>query len=301
MNLPPLNSIRAFEAVARLGSVSAAAGELNVTAGAVSQQVKILQGHLGAELLTRHGRHLALTVKGSLLQKRLSRAMSEIQEAILALQKDLPDSAPLIRFTLSLPPTHAASSSTAILADLMDFDEGIELSIITTDFGEEIDWKSVDCALVHGAPPWAGLHWRCLRPTRLMPVCSPDLSRGPNTIRSVTDLRRHRLLHEDDGNLWRKWLAGAGGVIPSTQGIRFDAPDMALQAARDGLGVALVDENEAREDMQAGRLIQPLKLTIPTMSGYYLLSPATRCAEMVFERLCQTLEAAAFAPNYQVG
>lgn len=296
MNLPPLNSIRAFEAVARLGSVSAAAGELNVTAGAVSQQVKILQGHLGMELLARRGRHLALTVTGSQLHRRLSRAMIEIQAAIHSIQHDAPDTAVPIKLRLSLPPTPAIASPSAILGDLADCPEGLDLSIVATPFGDEIDWKSVDCAVLHGAPPWAGFHWRCLRPTQLVPVCSPELSRGASTIRGVADLRRHRLLHEDDGSLWRDWLAGAGMALPGTQGIHFAAPAMALQAARDGLGVALVEASEARKDLQAGRLLQPLKMTLSTQSGYYLLAPAERCAETLFERLCQTLAPAALAP-----
>ncbi|GLZ89136.1 transcriptional regulator [Metapseudomonas resinovorans] len=294
MALPSLNSLRVFESVARLGSITAAAGELNVTAGAVSQQVKVLQGHLGIELLVRNGRHLALTDKGTMLQRRVSRAISEIQEAIHVLQDDGPTALEPVRLTLSLPPLHTIGWLATPLFDFMESNERADLTLITANAIDEVDWTVADCAVIHGTPPWEGFFWKHLRETHLTPVCSPRLSKGSEAIRSVVDLRKHRLLHEDGGNQWRQWLAAVGGTNPGGFDIHFEDFEMVLQAARDGLGVALTDESSSRQDLEEGRLIQPLKLAVPAAKSFYGLCSAAKRGQPGVDYLLDWLEFIAY-------
>jgi len=279
MALPPLNSFRVFESVARLGSLSAAAVELHVTSGAISQQVKALQESLGVELFAKRGRQLVLTERGKALQKSVAKAMGEIEGAVQLLQDPSIDPDQITEVTLSIPPVHGVTWLATHLFAYMEANKHIKLNVITAAFFAEVDWRRADVAVVYGAPPWSGFWWRLLHGIRMTPVCSPQLLRGPNGIRSIADLAKHRLLHEDDGSQWKQWLAEARLSRSEPSDMYFDDFGMVLQAARDGFGVALSDEVVSSRDLDDGRLIQPLTLTVPALHNYYCL-----CAEGKRER-----------------
>ncbi|WP_392889805.1 LysR substrate-binding domain-containing protein [Pseudomonas migulae] len=279
MALPPLNSFRVFESVARLGSLSAAAVELHVTSGAISQQVKALQESLGVELFAKRGRQLVLTERGKALQKSVAKAMGEIEGAVQLLQDPSIDPDQITEVTLSIPPVHGVTWLATHLFAYMEANKHIRLNVITAAFFAEVDWRRADVAVVYGAPPWSGFWWRLLHGIRMTPVCSPQLLRGPNGIRSIADLAKHRLLHEDDGSQWKQWLAEARLSRSEPSDMYFDDFGMVLQAARDGFGVALSDEVVSSRDLDDGRLIQPLTLTVPALHNYYCL-----CAEGKRER-----------------
>jgi LysR family glycine cleavage system transcriptional activator len=146
--------------------------------------------------------------------------------------------------------------------------------VVTSRHFNSTDWRKVDVAVIYGVPPWPGFWWRLLHGIHMTPVCSPQLLRGPHAIRQIGDLAHHRLLHEDDGSQWRRYQAAAGGKYVGFSDVYFDDFGIVLQAARDGYGVALSDEIVSARDLDEGKLIQPLTLTVPAMHNYYCL-----CAE----------------------
>lgn len=276
MALPPLHSFRVFESVARLGNLAAAAVELHVTTGAVSQQVKALQNSLGVELFEKRGRQLVLTPSGRELQKRVASAMGEITEAVQALRSGMPQEQEVVDITLSIPPADGVTWLATPLFRFMEESRAVRLSVIAATGFAQVDWRRADVAVVYGTPPWPGFWWRLLHGIRMTPVCSPQYLRGPQAIREVADLARHRLLHEDDGSQWQQWLAEAGFSRGGSADIHFEDFGMVLQAARDGFGVALSDETVSARDLDEGRLVQPLPISVPAVHNYYCVCPEAK-------------------------
>lgn len=276
MALPPLHSFRVFESVARLGNLAAAAVELHVTTGAVSQQVKALQNSLGVELFEKRGRQLVLTPSGRELQKRVASAMGEITEAVQALRSGVPQEQEVVDITLSIPPADGVTWLATPLFRFMEESRAVRLSVIAATGFPQVDWRRADVAVVYGTPPWPGFWWRLLHGIRMTPVCSPQYLRGPQAIREVADLARHRLLHEDDGSQWQQWLAEAGFSRGGAEDVHFEDFGMVLQAARDGFGVALSDEIVSARDLDEGRLVQPLPISVPAVHNYYCVCPEAK-------------------------
>ncbi|MCY1274236.1 Glycine cleavage system transcriptional activator [compost metagenome] len=272
MNLPPLNAFRVFETVARLGHVGAAAAELHVTPGAVSQQIRSLQSSLGVELFTRQGRHLVLTQAGLTLHGAVARGMREIGEGVRQVVSELQQAAPPLLLTISTEPVFGASWLLPRLFAFRAEHPHIRLRVISAARAAEVDWKKADIALLYDAPPWDGLWWRPLRSLHMFPVCCPQLLHGPNGLRQPADLVHHRLLHEDDGTLWRRWLVEARVPYPGDADVHIESFGIALQAARDGYGVALSDEFNSYRDLEEGRLVRPFALKVPAGLDYYCLS-----------------------------
>ncbi|MDD0974188.1 LysR substrate-binding domain-containing protein [Pseudomonas fontis] len=279
MALPPLYSFKVFECVARLGSLAAASVELHVTSGAVSQQIKALQGSLGVELFEKRGRQLALTASGRVLQQRVARAMGEIRDGVEELHASANVQTPPITLTLSLPPAEGITWLATLLFELMADNRALTLNLLTATYFNQVNWRKADIAVVYGSPPWPGYWWRQLHGIQLTPVCSPQYLRGPQAIRSVDDLARHRLLHEDAGEQWQQWLTEAGGTSRSASHVYFEDFALVLQAARDGFGVALSDETVSARDLNEGRLVQPLAISVPAVHNYYCI-----CTEDAWER-----------------
>lgn len=273
MALPPLHSFRVFESVARLGSLAAAAVELHVTTGAVSQQVKALQASLGVELFEKRGRQLVLTAGGRELQKRVAHAIGEISEAVQALQSGGRQEPERVEITLSIPPAEGVEWLTSPLLHFMEESRAVRVSVITAPGMPQVDWRRADLAVVYGTPPWPGFWWRLLHGIRMTPVCSPQYLRGPRAIHAVADLAGHRLLHEDDGSQWQQWLGEAGFSRGGAEDIHFEDFGMVLQAARDGFGVALSDETVSARDLDEGRLVRPLPVSVPAVHNYYCVCP----------------------------
>ena len=274
MRLPPLNSLRVFESVARLGHMGAAAAELHVTAGAVSQQIRSLQASLGVELFEKRGRQLVLTEQGSILQRSVGKAMEAITGGVLEVAGQKSADAAKSVLTIAVPQVHGVAWLATRLFDFMAANRNFTLNVVTRRHFNSVDWRKVDVAVIYGAPPWPGFWWQLLHGIRMTPVCSPQLLRGPRAIRQIGDLAHHRLLHEDNGSQWREYQAAAGGKHVGFSDVYFDDFAMVLQAARDGFGVALSDEIVSARDLDEGKLIQPLPLAVPAVHNYYCL-----CAE----------------------
>ncbi len=226
---------------------------------------------LGIELFQRRGRQLVLTESGEILQRSVTKAVGEISEGVRQISARHQQNIEQIELTLSISRVHGISWLATRLFAFMEENRHIKLNVITATRLSDVVWRRADVAVVYGTPPWPGFWWRVLHGIPMTQVCSPQLLRGPNAIRSAADLVHHRLLHEDDGSQWRRWHLEARVSQPEDSDVFFDDFGIVLQAARDGYGVALSDEIVSARDLDDGRLVQPLRITVPALHNYYCI------------------------------
>jgi LysR family transcriptional regulator, glycine cleavage system transcriptional activator len=274
--LPPLNSLRAFEAAARHLSFTRAAEELHVTPAAVSHHIKALEDHLGAKLFRRLNRVVLLTGAGQACATGLSEAFDRMAVALERLRAQ-ECSGPL---TVSTSPALAAKWLVPRLERFQELypeiDVRVSAAMRLVDFARE----DVDVAIRYGTGAYPGLLTELLLTNEVVPVCAPALLEGPRRLRAPEDIRHHTLLHDDtrtsDGAYpnWAMWLRAAGleDVDPS-RGPRFDYPGLVLEAAAAGDGVALALSTVAAADLAAGRLVRPFAVAAPTPFAYYVVCP----------------------------
>ncbi|MCZ6474413.1 MAG: transcriptional regulator GcvA [SAR324 cluster bacterium] len=271
--LPSLNGLRAFEAVARHLSFKNAARALFVTPGAVSQQIKGLEESLGKPLFRRLSRGIELTEAGQSLLPAVQEAFQRISEAAVRLTaSDV--HGPL---TVSVLPSYAVRWLVPRLGRFRDlhpeFDVRVSATTQLVDFARE----DVDLAVRLGAGEWPGLHCVRLLAGDLFPVCSPKLLKGRRPLRRPEDLRHHTLLHNETYQEWPMWLSMHGvSQVDASRGTRFSDSGMVLQAAAAGQGVGLSRMALAEEDLEAGRLVKPFDLTVPSKLAYYICYPPQR-------------------------
>ena len=288
---PPLHALRAFEAAARHLSFKRAAAELHVTAGAVSHQVKLLESVLGVALFRRLTRALELTPEGQLLLPKLREGLASIHAAVEAVRARetacaLNVHAPpnfaarwliprLNGFTSAHPDLalHLASSQSMI-----DGRENGDLVHRTTEGRDD----ALVVSIRFGTGHYPGAQVDEVFAAEYVPVCSPRLLTGERPLRRPEDLRAHTLLHDDtvlDENArpsWGDWLASAGVEgVDTARGPHFSDASLAIEAAIEGMGVALAVKPLLATEIEAGRLAVPFDLVAPANWAYYLVSPDT--------------------------
>lgn len=264
--LPPLNPLRAFEATARRGSVSAAARELNVTHGAISHQIRALELSINATLFERGGKRLKLTPQGALLLPAVTHAFAEIAAATAAMTR--PTTSGELRITC-VP----ALLSFWLIPRLHLFTEqypDVRLTLIASNDAAYLDASDVDVCLIYGDGNWPGCWSKLWSRLALFPVVSPTLL-NMRPLRSVRDLRDHVMLHGDDGREWNTWLAAADAsdLQRGRQHFMSDAR-LSTEAALHNQGVALGDTITAGSLIARGELIAPFDLTVPANDAFYV-------------------------------
>lgn len=266
--LPPLNPLRAFEAAARHGGMSRAAAELKVTHGAVSHQVRALERSLGVALFQRRGRRLTLTPAGQHLLPSVQQALDLIADASARLSRPDLDG----RLTLKVPIAFAAKWLLRRLARFHDAYPQIELALIPFRPGARERTEEADLAIDYGTGPWERKWTRLVARIDLFPVCSPRLINAGLPLREPRDLARHRLIHDDDGTAWANWLlvSGVEGVDAGA-GMHLGTALLSIDAAVQGLGVALGDKATVAEDLATGLLVKPFEQGVPALSHYHLV------------------------------
>ncbi|KRP94360.1 transcriptional regulator GcvA [Bradyrhizobium sp. NBAIM20] len=274
--LPSLNGLRAFEAAARHLSFTLAASELNVTQTAISHQIRRLEEELGIRLFIRQNRALALTPEARDYLPGVRAAFNDLRLATDRLLRKDDDKV----LTVS---TLASLAAKWLLPRLTDFQEqhpGIDVRITTSTSLVDFQRDNVDAAIRYGRGQWPGLRADWLMADELFPVCSPSLLRGDKPLRRPEDLRNHPLLHTSSTNSddWRLWLTAAGlpADIARHPGITFDMIFMTIQAAIDGIGVAMGRTSYVQDDIAKGRLVVPFKIALPADAGFYLVAPDGR-------------------------
>lgn len=260
-DLPPLRALTSFEAAARLGSFRLAAGELGVTRSAVSHQVKSLEQRLGIQLFRRDARRAELTPTGHTYYPVVRDAFDQIEAQTRALRPPAADN----ELTVQVYVTVALKW---LIPRLHDFERrfpDMKIRLSTSYFDWDFDEKNVDAGFILARNKSPDHYYRLLFRSMLTPICSPDLMRGPNAIRTPQDLKKHKLLYvytaEED---WHIWLEAAGVTgIKLSDRLAFDSYILAQEAAIEGRGVAMTIGPFATEEIKTGRLVQPFALRVP--------------------------------------
>jgi LysR family glycine cleavage system transcriptional activator len=276
----PLLALRAFEATARHVSVSKAALELCVTPGAISQQVKQLEDSIGIALLRRKGRSIELTDAGQVLRPQLTQALDVMSLAIDSISRSRSHKT----LKLTLLPTLAEKWLMPRLARFHGAHPELDIQIMTSFRDVDLETEGVDMAswIGTGLPP--GVAGVRLFDDEFLPVCSPGLLRNGPRLRRARDVAAFTLLHSvpriDD---WHQWLtlAGEPGLKPANS-LSFGNSSLAIQAALDGVGVAMVQHEYVKANLAAGTLVAPFDLKARGRNGYYLGWAAGRPVSTAF-------------------
>lgn len=289
-DLPPLNALRAFEAVARLDSVSRAAAELHVTHGAVSRQLRQLEEALGAPLFVREGRGLALTPAGRRLHAAAADALDPLRRAWADLRRG-PQQAPLV---LGCPGSILARWMIPRLEKLARECPDLPLHLSANERRPDARLAGLDAALMIATPPWP-VDWQvhALATERIGPVLSP-LWPGADALRGAppSAIAAQALLHTASRpQAWQEWATRIE-LDPATlqMGTRFDRLYYLLEAAAAGLGVAIAPEPLVAEDLTSGRLIAPWGFV--DTDAQWVLCVAKRNADPRIGRLADWLRQA---------
>ena len=280
--MPPLNALRAFEAAARHLSLTRAAHELHVTAGALSHQIRGLEDLLGRKLFERRVRSIALTPAGKLLYPGLQTGFARIQEAVASLGP-VGDQRVLV---ISTPPGFTAKWLAPRLYRFASAHPDIDVRVSSSFGYANFTTDGIDVALRNlplDATPDPALVVDKLVEVSLVPVCSPRLSAAHGPIAGPAALARVPLIHDDtlagrpEVPTWADWFRAASvqGVDVS-RGLRFNSTDHALDAAGEGAGVLLAHDLLAYDELRTGRLVIPVERAVSTGRGYYFVCPKNR-------------------------
>lgn len=274
MSIPPLNPLRVFEAVARLGNLTKAAEELHVTQSAVSRQIGVLENYLEVRLFVREARGVSLTKQGLAFQNDIAPAFAQISLATKKLRGTSSEKPLKVR-------AYTTFSAKWLLRYMHRFEElypWVEVRLSSSVEPVHFEKEDVDLAIQFGDGMRTDVHCIKLFDDVIEPVCSPLLLKGEYPLTSLDNLKHHKLLHSryrtDD---WPDWLSANGqsdlqlrpkSTLPSSL--------LAYQASIEGLGVAIGQIRLLEPDLESGVLVRPFKLPLSRKLGYYALMPRNR-------------------------
>lgn len=273
--LPPLNALRAFETVARLGSMSRAAEELAVTPGAVSQQIRQLEDFIGVDLFVRQGRSLEPTEAGRAAAVTASEAFDKLGQAVALMRRPTKRT----RLTVSVAPSFAGKWLAPRLYRFQEAFPGIEVWISADSERADLATGETDLGIRYGPGGDVSLDETLLLSEEVLPVCSPDLL-GQTRIERPADLAEQTLLHDAspesdvDGADWSSWLrAKRVRGVSVRGGVRFNQSALVIDAAVAGRGVALAKRTLAQNDLASGRLVSLFADgAAPVRSAYHIVT-----------------------------
>ena len=273
--LPSLNGAKAFEAAARTGSFAKAAEELHVSPAAVSRMVHLLEARLGLKLFERKANRLATTEAGKTYQEGLTRLLDQLAN----LTAEVTARANSRVLTVGVGPTFAMRWLIPHLADFQKRQPNIEVRFATGGVAAPFndDWT---CGIRLGDGEWPGLAAERLFAADLIPVCSASIAqrlKTPNDLKTATLLR---VAHAADD--WPHWLDAFGLAKMRIKGPEFEFYAQALQAAADGVGVAIGMRPYVDDDLRTGRLVAPFRQSVPQGKQWYLLYKKHREEEPAF-------------------
>lgn len=289
--LPPLGALRAFEAAARHASMVGAAAELGVTPGAISQQVKLLEAHLGAALFERRPQSLSLTASG----RSYAAPLSDAFDAIAAATGRLVPRQGRSVLTLAMPALFAIGWLLPRLERFHAAHPGIKLRILSSHHQPAPAIAGIDAAIRHGRAGWGAESCVYLFNDALLPLCSPAYLPA-----RIPPFAGHVLLAAETApEAWPEWRAAIGAEDEPAGMLHFGDDGLTLQAAENGLGVALLDRHLAAEKLRQGRLVAATHQP-PLVRGtaWYLVAPAARSEEAPFKALAQWLLGEAEGPMW---
>jgi LysR family glycine cleavage system transcriptional activator len=269
-NMPPLASLRAFEAAARHLSFRAAAEELTVTQSAISHQVAELERRLGVPLFVRTNRRVELTEAGALYQPYVREAFDRIAQGTSLVTLG----APSRELDVQVYVTVAVRWLIPRLYSFTSAHPEVKVRLNTSHLDWEFAEGESDVAMVcTDRPERPGVHATPLFDATLVAVCSPAIAHAGMGLRQPADLVNHSLLQlytaVDEAH---EWLTAAG--VPQITGsgtVRFDSYLLAIEAAIDGQGVAIVPSFLVGADLRTNRLVAPFDVKVPQPRSWYLM------------------------------
>lgn len=271
----PLNALKAFEAAARRLSFSKAAEELHVTPAAISHQIKSLEDLLGVPLFRRATRAVYLTEAGRRALPLVSDGLDRLDEAMRLVREH--EASGELRVTA--PTTFAARWLVPRLHRFAASHPDINVRIDANNNAVDLLTDEADIAVRYGSGQYPGLVSRAfIAGETIAPFCSPCLLTGEHPLEQPEDLRHHTLIHLEVEQLkfgwptWDMWLKAAGVEgVASSSGPVFAQHDLAINAAIAGQGVVLASLLFIEPEVEAGRLVVPFGMTMPSDFGYFLV------------------------------
>jgi LysR family glycine cleavage system transcriptional activator len=264
--LPSLNALKAFEAAARHESFTTAAGELNVTQGAVSHQVKALEEDLGLRLFIRRRQRLELTDAG----RGYLPIIRDAFDRIAAGTEDLVKRQGSGVLTVSTSSSFAARWLVPRLGDFAERHPEIDLRLSSSAHLVDFAREDIDLAVRFGAGDWPGLQSVRLTVEDMFAVCAPQMARR---LSHADDLQHQPLLHVDTYEDWRRWKQELGYGYSVDRGPIFTQDSLPVDAAMGGQGVAMTRTTLAMRDLLARRLVRPFTKAIRLERSYWIVCP----------------------------
>ncbi|TDJ25121.1 MAG: transcriptional regulator GcvA [Gammaproteobacteria bacterium] len=268
--LPPLNSLKNFEAAGRLLSFTRAAHELNVTQAAVSHQIKLIEGYLDVTLFVRTPRKLVLTEQGRALLPDIIEAFDKLSIAIGAVRQE--PSSKMI--SVRLAPSFAAKWLSPRLKYFWLQHPEIDLCLYHANPAVEFDREEIDIAVTYGKGDWPGVVADPILSLDFYPVCTPAFMTNDRPLSNIDNLRYYSLLHDANYECWSDWLKLAKiEGINANKGTIIDDTNVLIQAAVDGQGVALGSTTFVQDLLDSGKLVKPFDITLVNEFAYYVVCP----------------------------
>lgn len=295
--LPPLNALKAFEAAARHLSFTKAADELDVTPGAISQQIRIMEEYTNVPLFRRTGRQVLLTDAAQAALPLVREGFEKLAEAGRIMRAPARKGKVMISCAPSFAAKWLAPKLDGFHAEHPEIEAWVSADMTLTDFTT----TDTDLAIRYGRGVYDGLRSEKLLEETVLPVCSPRLMDGPDAIRKPEDLARHTLLHDESTERdlscpdWSSWLRGRGVTgIDAIRGPRFNQSMLVIEAAATGRGVALAKKAIAAADLASGRLVAPFADGSTLIDfAYYIVSPKGRTQSIETRTFIKWLKAEA--------
>lgn len=263
--LPPLNSVRAFEAAARLGSFVAAARELNVTQPAIGRHVRQLEEWLGVALFQRNARGVVTTAAGTQYLATASRLLDELAAASQQLQGGG-------RLRLMVVPGLARRWLAPLLDGLLAERPGLRLAIEPHATFCQLQTGQADLGVVADDIAHLPGYYHTLAVPPVFPVCTPAYLAQHGTPASPAALLQHTLIHEDDGEWWPLWLAAQGLHVQLQPQMVYYSADQTLDACLAHKGIALANPLLVGPELASGVLVRPLAQAV-ALQGYHFILP----------------------------
>lgn len=276
-DLPPLDLLVAFEAAGRKSSFTAAAEELSLTQAAVSRQIRLLEETLGQKLFIRSHRAVHLTDDGRKYLHTVTLALDHLTNA----------SREIRRAESELIVTVAATQSVAtlwLLPRIKNFqteNPALDIKLIASDSDAECLDETVDISILRGDGTWADHYAERLLDEEVFPVCSPAYLAQVEPLRDPGDLVEAVLIHvvanHEEWMTWPVWLTEMNVALPEDhRQLLINTYPLSIQAACDGLGVALGWRHLVDAHLDSGQLVRPLPQSVTTQDGYFVLTQKNR-------------------------
>lgn len=275
--LPPLNSLVAFEAAARHLSFTLAARELNVTQGAISRQIRVLEDYLGTALFVRSTREINLTATGSQYYEAVRDSLQQVVHATAGIRHWRGSQ----QVTVITSTAMASLWLLPLVSEFQRQNEEIDLRIIATDQVSDFSRLDCDLALYYCSTPPKNVKVTPLFSEEIFPVCSPAYLAQHPEITVLEHLNACTWLWLEDPQRdwigWKEWFQRLGYSVPvPRRRININSYSMLIQSALAGQGIALAWSSLLGNHLQTGELVRPTQTTLRTDAQFCLLEPQGR-------------------------